>query len=231
MSLYFFLGFVEIVVFLKQEVVVREALQVYLLGTLVDFLFQFVDVDSFLCRDEHAVIARARHPSALQFVERYILACGGCEVIGILGDVCESVDLIEHHDHRLGFHALANILERVVDNLNLFFEIGMRYIYHMKQYVRLAHLVESRLERVDKVSGQLADKSYRVGEQEGQVVDYHLAYGGVECGEKLVFGEYLALAQEIHECGFAHIGVAYKCHAGKLATVFSLYCLLPVYAP
>ncbi len=47
----------------------------------------------------------------------------------------------------------------------------MAYVDYMDKYVGVTHLVEGRLEGVYKMGGQLADESYRVGEQEWEVVD------------------------------------------------------------
>ena len=75
---------------------------------------------------------------------------------------------------------------------------------------------------------QLAYESYGVGEQEGEIVDGHLPHCGVERGEKLVFGEDVALAQEVHDRRFSYVGIAYECHARHVAAVLALYALLLV---
>ena len=104
----------------------------------------------------------------------------------------------------------------------------MRDIHHVHQHVGLAYLVEGRLERVDKVSWQLADEADGVGEQDGQVVDGNLAHGGVEGGEKLVLGKDVAFAEQVHYRALAHVGVSHQGHAGELAAVFALDGLLLV---
>lgn len=65
----------------------------------------------------------------------------------------------------------------------------------MNENVGVAYLVESRLEGVDEVCGELAYEAYRIGQEEGEVVDDYLSDSGVECGEKLVFGETSLLAR------------------------------------
>ncbi len=78
------------------------------------------------------------------------------------------------------------------------------------------------------MGGEFADETDGVGEEEGEVVDDDLSDGSVEGGEELVFGEYVALAEEVHEGGFADVGVSDKGNAGELATVFALDRLLSV---
>ncbi len=97
---------------------------------------------------------------------------------------------------------------------------------HVYQDVGLAHLVEGGLERLDEAGGELADETDGVGEQEGEVVDYDLAHGGVEGGEKLVFGEHLAFAEEVHQRGLTHVGISNQGHAGEFAAVLALDRLL-----
>ena len=104
----------------------------------------------------------------------------------------------------------------------------MAYVDYMDEYVGVTHLVEGRLEGVDKMGGKLADESYGVGEQEGEIVDDDLAHGGVESGKKLVLGKYIALAEQVHQCRLAHVGIAYQCYAGKFSAILALYRLLLV---
>ena len=75
---------------------------------------------------------------------------------------------------------------------------------------------------------ELAYESYRVGKQKRQIVDNHLAHGGVKCGEQFVLGEHIAFAQQIHEGGLAYVGISYEGHSGKFAAIFTLYRLLRV---
>ena len=67
--------------------------------------------------------------------------------------------------------------------------------------------------------GELAYESYRVGKQKRQIVDNHLAHGGVKCGEQFVLGEHIAFAQQIHEGGLAYVGISYEGHSGKFAAI------------
>jgi len=48
------------------------------------------------------------------------------------------------------------------------------------------------------VGWQLPDKAHRVGQQEGQVLDGHFPYRGVERGEEFVLREHFALAEQRH---------------------------------
>ncbi len=104
----------------------------------------------------------------------------------------------------------------------------MRYIHHVHQDIGLAHLVESALEGIHKMRGQLADEAYGVGKQKRQIVDNHLAHRGVERCEQLVLGKHVAFAQQVHQSALAHVGVAHKSHTGELAAVFPLHGFLAV---
>ncbi len=76
--------------------------------------------------------------------------------------------------------------------------------------------------------GQLADKTHRVGEQEGQIAQHHLAHRGVQRGKELVLGKHLALAQQVHQRRLAHIGVSHQCHTHQCLAVLPLLHLLLV---
>ena len=78
------------------------------------------------------------------------------------------------------------------------------------------------------MGGKFADEAHGIGEKEGQIVYYYFSHSGVERGEQLVLGEYIAFAQQVHERGFAHVGVAHQRHAGELAAVFALHGFLAV---
>ena len=116
----------------------------------------------------------------------------------------------------------------MVNHLDLLLELWVGDVDHMNQQVGVADLVEGRLERLHKVGGELADESHGVGQQEREIVDGDFAHGGVECGEKLVLGKDVALAQQVHQCGFSYVGVAHQGHAGEFAAVFALDGLLAV---
>ena len=95
-----------------------------LLCFLVDFLFEFVDIDAFFGGDEHHVVAHSVHPCLFQLVERYVLARGRGEVVGVLGGETECVDFVEHHYHGL-VGTLAHVGERAVHHFYLLFKVGM----------------------------------------------------------------------------------------------------------
>ncbi len=172
-------------------------------------------------------MGQARHPHLAELLERNILAHARSQIILILLHMGESIDFVKHHYHRF-VGTVTHLAQRLVDHLDLLLEMRMRDVDHMHQQVGLAHLVESRLERIDKMSGQLAYETYGVGEQKRQIVDNDLAHRGVERGEKLVFGKHLALAQHIHQSRLAGIGIAHESHARELAAVFALHGLLLV---
>lgn len=99
-------------------------------------------------------------------------------------------------------------------------------IHNMDQEVGLAHLVEGRFEGIDQVGRQLADKADSIGEEEGKVLDNHLANSRVERGEEFVLGKDLALGQKVHDGRFADIGIAHEGHADQSAAVLALGGLL-----
>ena len=193
----------------------------------IKHLLEGLDIGVLFGRHEHTVVVHTGHPCLLQLGEGDVLTCGGSEVVGLLLNIGEGVDLVEDHDHRL-VAALADLRQRLVDHLNLLLEAGMTDIYYMDQEVGLAHLVESRLEGVYEMGGKLADESHGIGEEEWQILNRNLPHGGVEGGEKFVFGKDVALAQEIHDGGFPDIGISHEGHAGELAPVFTLYALLAI---
>ena len=98
----------------------------------------------------------------------------------------------------------------------------------MDEYVGVAHLVESRFERVDQMCGQFAYEADSVGQQKRQVVDDDLAHCGVECCEKLVLGKHLAFGKKVHERRLPYVGVADERHAREFAAVFALHRFLLV---
>ena len=98
----------------------------------------------------------------------------------------------------------------------------------MYQQVCLPHLVEGRLKGIDQVGGQLADEPYRIGKQERQVVNHHLADGGVEGGKEFVLGKDITLRQEVHHRRLPHVGIPDECHTDQPSTVLTLGGLLLV---
>ena len=187
---------------------------------------QAFDIRLLAGGDEEAVVAHAGHPRLLQLVERDILAGGRRQVVFFLFHPRVGINLVEHH--HLRFVGTAEVFQRGVDHLYLLLEVGMRDVDDMHQQVGLAHLVESRLERVDQVGGQFADEAHCVGQEEGQVLDDHLAHRRVECGEEFVLCEDVALGQEVHDGRLAHIGIAHEGHADESAAVLALCRLLLV---
>ncbi len=194
---------------------------------LIEARFQFVDVDALACRDEDAVVVHLCHPTLFEFLQRDIFAKTRCEVVVVLLYISEGIHFVEHQYHRFILR-LANVLKCTVDHLYLLLKLRMGDVYHMHENIGIAHLVEGRLERVDKMRGEFADKADGVGEQEREVVDNHLAHCSVERGEKFVFGKHIRLAQQVHQRGLAHIGIAHKGDAREFASVFALYGFLLV---
>lgn len=217
----------QLVVFLEKEIIVGKPFDMNFLRLLVEQFLQLVDICLVFGRDEDAVVVHLRHPGLLEVLETHILAGGGGEVVGILRGILEGVDLVE--DENLGFTgSTAHLAQRLVDHLYLLLEIRMAHIHHMHQQVGLSHLVERRLEGVYEMGRELADESYCIGEEEGKIVDRHLAHSSVKSREKLVFCKYIALAKEVHDRRLTDVGVAYKRHAGHVAAVLALDALLLV---
>ena len=167
------------------------------------------------------------HPGLFQLVERDVFAGARGEVVGRLLNVGEGIDFVEYQNHGL-VGRVAHLLQGLVHHLDLLLESRVRNVHDVEQQVGLAHLVESRLERVDQVGGQFTDEPYGIGEEEGQVVDNHLAHRGVEGGKELVLGKDLALGQQVHQGRLAHVGIAHQRHAHQFAAVFALDALLAV---
>ena len=136
------------------------------------------------------------------------------------------VYLVENKNCR--FISTSKVFQRIVDDLDLLLEVGMRDVNDMQQEVSLAHLVERRLERVDQVGRQLADEPHRVGEQERQITDDNLSDGRVEGCKELVLSKDITLGQEVHQRRLAHVGIAHECRAYEPSAVLSLGALLPV---
>ena len=105
--------------------------------------------------------------------------------------------------------------EGAVDGVDLREIVGVRDVYNMDEEIGFGDLIESGLEAFDELGREFADESDGVGEEEGEVANNDLADGGVEGGEKFVFGEDIALSQKIEEGGLADVSVADECHADK----------------
>ena len=104
----------------------------------------------------------------------------------------------------------------------------MRHIDNVQQQIGLAHLIKSRFEGLDKICRKLADESYSIGQQERQILDYHLAHRCIERREELVLGKDLALGKQVHQGRFTYVGIAHKRHTYKASAVLALYALLAV---
>ena len=98
----------------------------------------------------------------------------------------------------------------------------------MHQKVGLAHLVERRLERLDKLRRQLADKTDGIRQQEWQVVEDHLSHRRVERSEEFVFGKDITLRYEVHERRLAHVGISHQSHTHQRPAVRTLHRHLAV---
>ena len=188
---------------------------------LVKTVTKLFYVGSLARRNKHAIVVHLCHPGSLQLVERYILTRTGRKIIGILGCMAVGVDFIEHQQHRF-VSAATHIPQGLVDHSYLLLKIRMRDVDHMHQYIGFPHFVEGGFERIHQVRRQFADESYRVGQQEWQIIDYDLAYSSIECGEKFIFRKHIAFAQQVHQRGLTDICIADKSHACKLAAVLSL---------
>lgn len=186
--------FFDFLVVLVEEVVVREAGEVDFAGHGVKARLEFVDVGAFPGADKHAVIVHLRHPCGFEFVESYVAAFAGREVVGVFGFASKGVNLVENEEHGL-VGAVAYLAQRLVDDFDLFFKVWVRYIDNMNEDVGLAHFVERRFERIDKMRRELADEADGIGEEEREVVDDYFAHRCVERCKEFVFGEYVALAQ------------------------------------
>ena len=63
----------------------------------------------------------------------------------------------------------------------------------------------------------------------GSLVDDDLAHCGVQRGKELVLREDLALGQQVHQRGLAHVGISHQCHADEPSAVLALGAFLFVY--
>ena len=199
----------------------------YFFCFLVKQILELVYVYTLFGRDKYTVVVHAAHPCFSEIIERDVFAGHGRKVVRIFGSISEGVYLVEDHDHRL-FRGIAYIGQSLVDYFYLFLEIGMADIHHMYQNIRLTHFVESRFEGVYKMRRQFADESDCVRQQKRQIFYNHLAYGSVECGKEFVLGEDIALAEKIHECRFADIGISDESYTGKFSAIFPLHYFLLV---
>ena len=118
--------------------------------------------------------------------------------------------------------------EGFVDGVDLREVVGMGDVDNMEEEVGFGDFVEGGFEGFDKLSGEFADETDGVGEEEGEVADDDFADGGVEGGEEFVFGQNIALGQEVEDGGLADVGVADEGDADKALAVFALEGFLGV---
>ena len=95
--------------------------------------------------------------------------------------------------------------------------------------MRFADFVEGRFERLHKAVREFANKPYRVREQERQILENDLAHGGVQCCEEFVFHKHVGVAEQVHDGGFADVGVTHEGDADELLAVSALGLFLLVY--
>ena len=136
------------------------------------------------------------------------------------------VYLVEDDNHRLATGV--DFGKGLVYHGNLLLEVGVADVHHVEQQVGFADFVEGGFERFHEAVGQFADESHRVGEQEGEVSEDHLAHSGVEGGEELILGQHFRVGEHIHYGGLADVGVAHEGHAHVLVAVAALCFLLLV---
>ena len=121
--------------------------------------------------------------------------------------VGKAVNLVEHHQR--GFAGGGNLVQDGVDGGDLFLGLGMADVDDVEKQVGLDDFFEGGLEGFDKAVGELLDEADGVGQQHvlvgGQL---EAAGGGVEGGEKFVFGEDGGTGELVEESGFAGVGVA-----------------------
>ena len=213
--------FFEVVVALEEEVVVGVAPDVDGFDAVVNQFAELVDVGLLAGADEDGVLVELGHPGAAEFVEGDILARGREQIILGLGRISEGVNLVEDDD-LLGAVVRNKLVDGLLDDLVLFLEVRVGDVHHVDQQIGFAHLIQGRFERFDKMMRELADETDGVGEQERQIVDSDLADGSVERGEEFVLGKDVGFAHEVHERGFADVGISDECDTHHLAAVLAL---------
>ena len=84
------------------------------------------------------------HPRLLQIVERAVFLCRRRKVVRLFLNPMVIINLIKHDDG--GLVRASQFLERLIDHLYLFLEVGMRDVDDVHKQIGLAYLVERRLE-------------------------------------------------------------------------------------
>ena len=157
---------------------------------------ELLDICALGSRDEDARGVLLCKPALLQVVERTILLGGRGEVILLLRGVGVGINLVEDQVDRL--LARANILQGLLHNIDLLLELRVRNIHHVNQQVGFAYLVQGLFERLDKLGRELANETYGVGQEKWKIVEDNLAHSSIERSKEFVFGEDLALRDEVH---------------------------------
>ena len=80
----------------------------------------------------------------------------------------------------------------------------------MKNNIAVPGFLQGTLERLDKMMGQLPDKSHRVCQQQFLSAGQRQTPGGwIQSGKQLVFRQDPRIGQIIQQCGFPGIGIPY----------------------
>ncbi len=189
-----------------QQLVIGVPDNMYIVNGSVERVSEFFEVEFFCRGDKLGRTVNLGDPGAFEIFEGHIFAGCRAQVGFVFFHKSIRIHLVENHHHR--FIAGLDFGKCLIDHLNLVFKSRMRDIHHMQQQVGLPHFVEGRFKGFYQPVREFADKADGIGKQERQVVDYHFAHRGVEGGEKLVFGKHVRFAQQVHQGGFAHVGIA-----------------------
>ena len=116
------------------------------------------------------------------------------------------IGLIQHHES--GFSVGADFFEDIIDGFDLLLGAGMARIDNMEEEVSLDDFFEGGLESFNQAMRQLANKTDGIGKQDILVRGQpQTTGGGVERGEKLVFGEHTGTRESIEQGGFARVRI------------------------
>lgn len=137
---------------------------------------------------------------------------GGAAVCG------QEVGFVVHE--QAGDVARADFFEYAVDVVGLAFVIGAGGVDDVQDEVGERGFFESGGEGGDEAVRQVAHEADGVGEDDfGSGSEVEAAGGGVEGGEKLVFGEDVGFGQAVEQAGFSGIGVAGEGEGGQAAAL------------